>query len=166
MIRAFSYTLLSLLLAGATACHEVESTPQTDFFVQATRNTAPWTAPGTGTYSQASQQFYIFGQTGDAAKAEALSLGFALPAAPQLASVQALPAAWRVSVGFDALIDSYATADGTGLPRVEITRLDTVNKLVEGRFEATLVREKQWTSKVETMTLEKGAFRVHYTEVP
>ncbi|MBJ6142840.1 hypothetical protein [Hymenobacter sp. BT559] len=166
MTRALSYSLLSLLLVGATACHEAATIPQTEFFVQATRNATPWTATATATHSKASQQFYLVGQTGDAAKAEALSLGFALPAAPQLAPVQALPAAWRVSVGYDALIDSYATADEAGLPRLEITRLDTVNKVVEGRFEATLMREKQWTTKPEPMTLEKGSFRAHYTEVP
>lgn len=166
MKRVFPYTLMSLLVAGATACHQVDSPPRAGFFVQATRDAAPWLASGTCTHSRAQHQFDLVGQSGDAAKAEVLSLSFVLPAAPQRAPVQALPAAWRVSVGYDALIDSYATADGEGLPRIEITRLDTVNKVVEGRFEATLAREKQWTAKTETMNLDKGTFRVHYTEVP
>ncbi len=163
----FSYATGSLfLLMLVTSCHEKDSTPKSDFVVQATKDAAPWAAPSTATYSKARKEFSVLGQAGDAAKAEVLALGFTLPAWPQPAPVQALPASWRVLLGFDALTNSYATADATSLPQVEITRLDTVNKVVEGRFQATLLREKQWTAKPETMTLEHGTFRVKYTVVP
>ncbi|MFD1872668.1 hypothetical protein [Hymenobacter bucti] len=170
MKSTFFYFMGSLLLVGGlAACHEKASAPQTPqagFFVRATKDAAPWAAPGTGTYSKARREFSVLGQAGDAAKAEAFALNFALPAWPQPAPVRALPAAWRVLLGYDALTNSYATADAASLPKVEITRLDTVSKVVEGRFSAPLVREKQWTAKTETMALTDGTFRVHYTTVP
>lgn len=178
MKSTFSYSMGSLLLVGGlAACHEQASAPQTpqaaaprtsqaEFFVRATKDATPWTAPGTSTYSKARREFSVLGQAGDAAKAEALALNFALPAWPQPAPVRALPAAWRVLLGYDALTNSYATADAASLPSVEITRLDTVNNIVEGRFSAALVRDKQWTAKTETMALTEGSFRVKYTVVP
>jgi len=157
-----------LLLAAVTSCGQSESAsaPQSGFTMQATKDAAPWAAPATATFSKARKEFYVLGQAGDAAKADVLSLGFALPAWPQPAPVQAVPATWRVLLGFDALTDSYATADAAGLPQVEITRLDTASRVVEGRFRATLLREKQWTPKTETMVLKNGSFRARYTLVP
>jgi hypothetical protein len=167
MKTAFSYATSSLLLLMLVAsCHEKDSTPKSDFVVQATKDATPWTAPSTATYSKARKEFSVLGQAGDAAKAEVLALGFTLPAWPQPTPVQALPASWRVLLGFDALTNSYATADATSLPKVEITHLDTVSKVVEGRFQAILLREKQWTTKSETMTLESGVFRAKYTVLP
>jgi hypothetical protein len=52
------------------------------------------------------------------------------------------------------------------LPDLEITRLDTVAKVVEGRFQATLVRDKRWTTQTEVMRFTHGSFRVQYTTVP
>jgi hypothetical protein len=164
---SFSYATGSLfLLLLMASCHEKDSTPTVDFVVKATKDAAPWAAPSTATYSKARKEFSILGQAGDAAKAEILTLGFTLPAWPQPTPVQALSASWRVLLGFDALTNSYATADATSLPQVEVTRLDTVNKVVEGRFQAALLREKQWTTKPETLTLEHGTFRAKYTVMP
>jgi hypothetical protein len=154
-----------LLLAGATSCTKTDATPQSSFFVQATKDLAPWTATGTGTFSKTTQQFYIFGQIGEPVS-EFLSLGFSLPASPQLAPVQALPASWVTLVGGDVAVNSYATADAASLPALEITRLDTVAHIVEGRFNAILVRDKRWTTQTEVMRFTDGSFRVQYTTVP
>jgi hypothetical protein len=162
----FSYVLAGLLLGGAASCNKSTSIPESDLSMQATKDAAPWRAPSTATFSKARKEFYVLGQAGDAAKAEVLALGFVLPAWPQPAPVQALPATWRVLLGFDALTNSYATADAASLPRLEITRLDTANRVVEGRFQATLLREKQWTSKPEPLALTNGSFRARYTIVP
>lgn len=90
----------------------------------------------------------------------------ALPASPQLTPVQALPASWVTLVGGDIISNRYATADTTSLPTLEITRLDTVAKVVEGRFRATLVRDKHLTAQTEVMVFTNGSFRVQYTTVP
>jgi hypothetical protein len=155
-----------LLLAGSTACSKTDATPQPPFFVHATKDLTPWTTTGTGTFSKTTQQFYVFGQLGEPITSEYLSLSFSLPAAPQLAPVQARPAAWVTLVGGDVVTNSYATADVASLPTVEITRLDTVAKVVEGRFRTTLVRDKQWTTQTEVMRFTDGSFRVQYTSVP
>jgi hypothetical protein len=154
------------LLVGVTSCTKTDATPQPSFFVQATKDLVPWTATGTGTFSKTRQQFYVFGQIGDAVTTEYLSLGFSLPASPQLAPVQALPATWVALVGGDVATNSYATADAASLPTLEITRLDTVAKIVEGRFNASLVRNKQWTTQTEVMRFTNGSFRVQYLTVP
>lgn len=159
----FYFTGSLLLLGGVTACNK-DSAPHPDFFMQATKDGAPWTAMGTGTLSKASRQLYVFGQVGNGAQSETLSIGLALPAAPQLVPVQSLRASWVTLVGGDVVTNSYAT-DAATLPAVEITRLDTVAKVVEGRFTATLLREKQWTTQKEVMRFTDGSFRIQYITV-
>ena len=165
MKPTFPYLLGSLLLGGATSCSKTDAPPQETFFVQATKNSSPWSAKGTGTFSKTRQQFSVFGLIGDAGQAETLALGFSLPAFPQLTPVQALPARWTALIGYDGVTNSYAT-DAASLPSLEITRLDTVAKVVEGRFSASLVRDKQWTSQTEVMRFTNGSFRVQYATVP
>lgn len=162
-----------LLLAGVGACSKSTPPPpeeaapgQPEFFVRANTGDALWVAAGSGTYARSKKEFYVFGQAGTAAEATSLSLGFGLPARPSLTPVQARPAAWRVLVGYDAATNSYATADARSLPTLQITRLDTVAKVVEGRFEAVLQRDKHWTPQVEQLRLANGSFRVRYQEVP
>jgi hypothetical protein len=168
MKPAFSYFIGSLLLlGGVTACknNDKDSAPHPDFFIQATKDGAPWTATGSSTFSKSNRQFYVFGQTGDAVQSELLSLGFSFPAAPQLTPVQPLRATWVTVLGGDVVTNSYAT-DAANLPSLEITRLDTVAKVVEGRFTTTLLREKRWTSQEEVLRFTDGSFRVHYNTVP
>lgn len=166
MKQAFSYFIGSLLLlGGVTACNNNDSVPHPDPFIRATKDGAPWTATGSGAFSKASKQFSVFGQTGTAAQSEIFSLVFSLPAAPQLTPVQASRANWISLVGGDVVTNSYA-AVATNLPALEITRLDTVAKVLEGRFTTTLLREKQWTSQEEFLRFTDGSFRVQYTNVP
>jgi len=153
-----------LLLGGATACSKEDAAPQEEFFLRATKNSTPWTATGTGTFNKTSGQLYVFGTTGEAAQSELLSIGVALPAAPQLAPAQALRTSRVTLVGGDAVTNSYV-ADDAKLPIVEITRLDTVAKVVEGRFTTTLLREKRWTAQEEALRFTDGSFRIHYTPV-
>lgn len=162
----YAISSVFLVLGGVTACNSADAPQQAGFFMKATKNGVSWTAPGSGTFSKTSQEFSLIGQAGDAAKAEVLALGFARPAQAVRSPVRALPAAWRVLLGFDAVTDSYATADSSALPRLEITRLDTVAKIVEGRFEAILVRDKQWQPQGESLRFAEGSFRVQYTNVP
>jgi hypothetical protein len=152
-----------LLLEGATACSKEDPAP--DFYIRATKDATPWAGTGSGSYSKTKKQFYVSGQMGNISKAEVIMLGFSLPASPQLAPVQALPASWAELIGYDAASNSYETADAASLPDIEVTRLDTVAKIVEGRFNAILVRDKHWTSQTENMNLTHGSFRVQYTVV-
>jgi hypothetical protein len=155
-----------LLLGGLAACKKEDSPPQLDFFMRATKNQAPWTAVGSGTFSRTRRQFYVFGQIGKPVPSEILSLGFSLPASPQLTPVQALPASWVTMVGGDVVTNSYKTADAASLPALEITRLDTVAHVVEGHFRASLLRDRWWTAQTEVMQFTDGSFRVQYTTVP
>jgi hypothetical protein len=155
-----------LLLSGATSCSKTDVTPEETSFVQATKDSSSWSAEGSGSFIKSRKQFYLSGLIGDAARAESLGLSFTLPAFPQSTPVQAFSANWTSLIGYDGITDSYGTANAASLPILEITRLDTVTKVVEGRFNATLVRDKQWTSQTEVMRFTNGSFRVQYTTVP
>jgi hypothetical protein len=165
----FPSLLASLLLVGATSCSKTDATPQETYFVQAKKNLfTSWSGKGSGSFIKSKKEFYIFGLLGDAAYAESLSLGVSLPAYPQLTPVRALQAHWTAVVGYDGVGNSYAT-EAASLPTIEITRLDTVAKVVEGRFNATLVRDKHWTSTTsqpEIMNFNDGSFRVQYVTYP
>jgi hypothetical protein len=155
-----------LLLGGATSCSKTDAAPQETFFVQATKDSSSWSAKGSGSFIKSQQQFYLSGLVGDAARAESIALNFKLPAFPQPAPVQAFSASWQSLTGYDAANNSYGTADAASVPTLEITRVDTVNKVVEGHFNALLVRDKHWTSQTEVMRLTNGSFRVQYTTLP
>jgi hypothetical protein len=154
-----------LLLSGAISCSKTDVPPEETSFVQATKDSSAWSAEGSGSFIKSRKQFYLAGLIGDAARAESLGLSFTLPAFPQITPVQAFSANWTSLIGYDGITDSY-TANAANLPILEITRLDTVTKVVEGRFNATLVRDKQWTSQTEVMRFTNGSFRVQYTTAP
>ena len=133
--------------------------------MRATKNQAPWVAVGGGTFSKTSPQFYIVGQVGNSANSELLSLGFPLPASPQLTPVQALPASWVMLVGGDAV--TYQSLRDGGCNRLTcLGDYAARYRGVEGRFQANLLREKKWTTQTETMQFTDGSFRVQYTTVP
>jgi hypothetical protein len=163
----FASLFASLLLLGAaTSCSKTDAAPQDTFFVQATKDSSSWSVKGSGSFSKSQQQFYLSGLVGDAARAESLALNFKLPAFPRPTPVQAFSASWQSLIGYDGVNNSYGTADAASLPTLEITRVDTVAKVVEGRFKALLVRDKHWTSQTEVMHFTNGSFRVQYTTLP
>lgn len=113
------------------------------------------------------REFYVFSpDTIPVTTTEVLQLSFALPKKQVLSSVQALPAEWKLLIGGDGITDSYASTDGTGLPSIQITKLDTVQRIVEGRFEAVLRRKAVYTQQTELMRFTNGSFRVRYKELP
>lgn len=175
-ITAHFITVL-LLTGGAAACTKESAEPQesvdsqNEFFVKAEKDGGAWTQPGTGTYVKSKREFYVSGGGENMTYAEYLHLGFSLPSEIKLsnkliAAARPLPAEWLTLIGGDGITNSYATADAQSLPSIQITRLDTVQKIMEGRFEATLLRNKHYTQQMEFMRFTNGSFRVRYQEVP
>lgn len=172
----FSYlsALTGLLLAaGVSACTDDEAAPQKDFFVSAQKDGQTWNKGGNGVYvtgkgvfATGKGQFLVYSpDTLPYTSTEVVGLRFSLPYGQSLASARPLAAEWKLLIGGDAVSNSYET-DSTSLPSITVTRLDTVQKIVEGRFEATLRRNKHYTQEVQLMRFTKGAFRVRYQEVP
>ncbi|RPD49474.1 hypothetical protein DNI29_01330 [Hymenobacter sediminis] len=162
--------LLGELLAGSLAACNEESAKlpleQPAFFVKAQKNDTAWSATTSGTYVKSTGAFLLFGHDTLAQTPSYLRLGFTLPKGKQqLSAVQPLPAEWDVLLGGDARIDYYSSAAAETAPKLEITRLDTVKKIVEGRFSATLRRDAQYTKQVELLRFTEGSFRVQYQEV-
>lgn len=178
MKLTFAQLIAALFLVwSAAACAKESADPQDElspkeFVVKAKRDGADWVQPSSGTYSKSRRTFNVFGADNKMpyGAEEYLRLTFTLPSGEtpnQLpAAVQSLSAEWVDLVGGDVRVDSYATANLTGLPTIQITRLDTVQKIVEGRFEATLLRDKHYTQQTELMRFTQGAFRARYQEVP
>ncbi|HEX8351114.1 MAG TPA: hypothetical protein VF598_14220 [Hymenobacter sp.] len=168
MKRSYLSILTGLLLVvGMAACTNDEVAPQQEFFVSAEKDGQTWDKGGKGIYSKARGEFLVYSpDTLPYTETEVLSLRFFLPRDQSLSAVRALPAEWSVLIGGDVVSNRYQTADSTSLPSLTVTRLDTVQKIVEGRFKATLRRDKHYTQEVQLMHFTKGAFRVHYQEYP
>jgi hypothetical protein len=156
-----------LLVWGATGCSKDSAEPQEEFFVKAQKDEQPWEKTGEGYFTKATKEFSIYSpDTIPLSVTESFQLRFALPNKQVLSSVQALPANWIVLVGGDGVINSFISTEDTGLPAIQITKLDTVQKIVEGRFEAVLRRKASYTQQTELMKFTNGSFRVRYKELP
>jgi hypothetical protein len=172
MIRTLTAALLGgLLLMSAPACTREEAAPQPEFYVRADQDGQAWLGPGEATYLPQQGTVYVFGERNDGTSRQSyLRLGFTWepehPLTPAgAADARVLPAEWQVVVGGDVLVDSYA-AD-SGATRLLITRLDTVERIIEGTFEATLRRAARWPPPGPATTrFTQGSFRVRYQSYP
>lgn len=158
-------SLGALLAGGLAACNEESArlpVGQPKFFVKAQKNDTAWAVLGTGTYVKSTRTFIVFGNDTTGTPSY-LRLSFTLPKSKQpLSAAQALPAEWEVLLGGDARIDHYSSVAAEATPQLEITRLDTAQKIVEGRFSTTLRRDAQYTKQVELLRFTEGSFRVKY----
>ncbi|QIL74844.1 hypothetical protein [Hymenobacter sp. HDW8] len=155
-----------ILLSGVGACTAESVEPQPEFYVKATKDGNPWVVPGSGIYAKSQNEFFVFGEQRDGTVTQAsLRLGFAVPTEQPLPTVTKaptlLPTTWTVLVGGDVIVDGY-TADSLSETQLLITRLDTVQKVIEGTFDATLRRDERWSKQEETIRFEQGSFRVRY----
>lgn len=168
MKNTLSCLLTAFTLATLPACTKEEaSQPAEEFFMKAQKNGQAWQRPASGTLVRSKGEFYLFGQDRAASGTQDyLRLSFRLDKGQPVAAAQVLPAEWGELVGGDVIVDSYTTGSTQPLPTLEITRLDTVQKIVEGRFGATLRREARWSSQGEVMRFENGSFRVRYQVFP
>lgn len=164
--------LLGLALAsGASACSKEVEEPELEFFVRANKDGKAWLVPGEATYVSKQAEFYVFGrQDNENATQAFLRLGFGVPmnkpltsAAQTPAMLVTIPATWTVAVGGDVLTNSY-TQDSLPGTHLLITRLDTVRKIVEGSFDATLRRDARWSGQEETIHFTEGSFRIRYQQ--
>jgi hypothetical protein len=59
------------------------------------------------------------------------------------------------------IFDQYNLDDPNNGSWLEVTRYDTVNRIIEGKFHVTLQRDKYYASN-EKMRLEDGEFSLRY----
>ncbi|UOQ50936.1 hypothetical protein [Hymenobacter cellulosivorans] len=157
--------LMGLLLLGATACEEESATPETqpEFFVKAQKAGQAWTVPGSGVYVRTTKKFHVYGNQNQANMPEAyLRLDFE---APTQGTTVAAQAEWLELVGGDVIVDNYSTTGVAEPSSVEVTRLDTVQRVLEGRFQTTLRRDQRWSTRGELLPFSNGSFRIRYTVV-
>lgn len=171
-----TYLVAAILLTGSlTACEKDSTEPlPEEFYVQGQQDGQTWLEQGSGAYNKTQQTFTISAGTASAtqryARYTSLHLPFSMPKKQFDAlvkstptQVQSLQAYWLQIEDEDIVTDSFRS-DSLNLPAIEITRLDTVEKIIEGRFQATLKRDSHFTNKEELKRFEKGSFRVRYKE--
>jgi hypothetical protein len=161
----FHNWIIVLLLAGTAGCKQDAdlATPEPEFYVKAQKNGVTWQASGSGVYVRSAGRLYVFGlENMPDGRQGYLRLGFAPPPDLSAATVRASEVEWSLLVGGDVLVDSYSPADPTNLASIEITQLDTVQKIVAGRFRTLLRRDKRWSSQAEPLEFANGSFRVRY----
>ncbi|GAB2468292.1 hypothetical protein GCM10011375_30410 [Hymenobacter qilianensis] len=143
--------------------------PQPEFYVKANKDGTAWLVPGSGVYDKAQREFYVFGAQSDGSAIQAyLRLGFTVPSEQPLVTVvqspttlSSIPATWTALLGGDVLVDGY-TADSLSGTQLLITRLDTIQKVVEGTFNTALRRDAPWSQQGEMIRFTEGSFRVRY----
>lgn len=158
------------LISGASACTKDAAVPAPEFFMKANKDGKAWLVPAEATYVPKRGELYLFGRQDDQTTQSFLRLGFEVDSGkPLAAAVQApatlpaIPATWVVVFGGDVLTDGYTQAS-VPAPQLHVTRLDTVQKIVEGTFEATLLRDARWSSQAEALRFTDGTFRVRYQQ--
>ncbi|QNE38626.1 hypothetical protein F1C16_03190 [Hymenobacter sp. NBH84] len=176
-MKYFSTYLVVTFLAGIlTACEKnsIEPLPEeslSEFYVHAQQNGKNWLERGSAAYHKTQQIFSISaGTPSSTEKYTSLYLQFSMPKERFDALVKSTPAQiqnpealWLQTENEDIVTDSFRS-DSLNVPTIEIIRIDTVEKVVEGRFQATLQRDSHFTKKVELKRFEKGTFRVRYKE--
>lgn len=171
MKRIFYRVVASLLvLGGVGACTQESVQPEPEFFVKANRDGAAWLVPGSGAYDKAQDEFYVIGAQSDGSATQAyLRLGFNVPPEQPLAAVvqtpttlSLIPATWTALLGGDVIVDSYTAVNNSPDTHLQITKIDTIQKVVEGTFDAALRRDARWSQQGEMIRFTEGSFRVHY----
>ncbi|MBW3129228.1 hypothetical protein [Hymenobacter profundi] len=171
----FSTLLAATLLASSlTACDKDSAEPlleepQAEFYVQARQNDNVWLKTGVtgvyGNYYKSKRTFFVTGADPQSIGiVEKLTLSFSMPKRQLLSSIQALPATWLEIGGGDMIFNQFMSTTAQGLPTIQVTQLDTINRIIEGRFEATLQRDDFYTKQVELKRFKSGTFRVQYYE--
>lgn len=161
MRRVLYYTFLSgLLLTSASACTKEESAPQTASFFQVTQDGLAWQGEGTATYDQGRHYFTVSGSRAvGAGQTQTVSVGFTVRNFQTPYTITHLGVASMVEhVG--GLSNQFFTNDSPSTPSTQITRLDTAQKIIEGRFDAT--PQQAYTQQPKTMRLTDGTFRIRY----
>jgi hypothetical protein len=168
MRRILHYSLLSsLILASATACTKEKTEPQAASSFRVTQDGTVWEEKGTAIYDKSLASFSVLSSKAtEAGQTQTLYLGFVVPnlRTPVVASPITLE--WRQLVGGDSETNQFSNVTVPTASTLQITRLDTVQKVIEGRFEATLLRNRRYTQQAEVMQLSEGSFRISYQDAP
>jgi hypothetical protein len=152
-------SLLGLLLTSASACTKEEAAPEASFF-HVTQEGKAWESAKTTTY-KAGNTFYLVSH--EAQPTQNLYLGFTVPnLRTPVATLHSL--VWTQYTGQQTVLDQFLNTNVPGSSTLQLTRLDTVQKVIEGRFEATLQRSAVYSSQQERMQLTEGLFRLTYRD--
>jgi len=163
MHRFFSYSLfLSVILVGAAACSNEEVAPAAAPFFQVKQDGKAWEPATTITYRAGNAFYLVNTKAVEANQIQELYLGFMVTNL-RTPSVRLFSAVWTQQVG-KAVNNQFVNVDDPGATGLQITRLDTVQKVLEGRFDATLQRSPVYSAQQERMQLTEGSFRVSYRD--
>ncbi|OUJ72145.1 hypothetical protein [Hymenobacter crusticola] len=164
MRRLFSYTLfLSVVLASATACTKEEAAPPAEPFFSVNQDGKAWEPATTTTYKSGNAFYLVSNKAAEANQRQELYLGFTVTNLRK-PSVRLFSTVWTHYAAGKTVRDQYVNTDDLSASSLQITRLDTVQKVIEGRFDATIQRSTVYSQQKERMQLTEGSFRVSYRD--
>lgn len=164
MRRLFSSSLfLSVVLVSATACTKEEATPQAAPFFSVNQDGKAWEPATVTTYRSGDFFYLVSNQAAKAEQTQELYLGFTVTNL-RTPSVRLFSTVWTQYAAGKSMRDQFVYTDDISANKLQITRLDTVQKVIEGHFEASLQRSTVYSQQKERMQLSEGSFRVSYRD--
>ncbi len=156
-------TLLTLA-ALSFSCKREEAPPKHNAFFKFRKNYTDWVAARCfAEYVQSEKRFHIGGLS-DKEPNEGFYFKFSPPQGSDVSRTNDFSVTYTLVVQMDMIFDQYnldGPNDGSWL---EVTRYDTVNRIIEGKFHAILRRDTHYVSN-EKMYLEDGEFSLQYAIV-
>ncbi len=161
IIRLFlTIPLLVGLLAGCYKKETVEPEPEFYFLADLDHNQFK-AASLEATYIKNTNRIYInAGQWDDELQLEKIvRFNFALPTVNNHVSTN-FDASFEWVVGGDALSNKFNRVPSSNTDALIISRVDTINNVIEGTLNVNLKRGSHWTTNEEFVFLKNGSFRM------
>lgn len=162
------FVFLVAFLTLAASCEE-EAQLDRDFVFDGLVNQKEWRATqASAHFFPSANTFQISGTKRDSKyyQEEQIRLSFTTSASKEAGGVPDFQGQFLDIVGGDAVSNSFAASSTDAGNSLTITKIDTINRVIEGNFELRLKRDPHWTKEQEYLDVKKGGFKVKYRLVP
>jgi hypothetical protein len=164
-----SFVLLFLGLLGTLpGCRKMETIDKDSHFI-AVKGRDEWQATTVyAHYSSGSETFVVSGSQRHKKyyQDEQIRFSFKSGAIGSSGTVTSFESEFMDIVGGDGIANSFASSAGDPGNILTITGIDTVNHVLEGKFELRLKRNPHWTREAEYLEFRNGKFKVNYIQAP
>jgi hypothetical protein len=158
------WTFVDLLVVAASAysCKSERVVPEShSSYFKADRDNQTWEASyQSAVYFSEDDRFVVYAQDKPRLE-ETINLSFSGHSVKAGFRTSDFEIDYRRFVGSDVITDEYNLDSTSSSNSLEITRYDSVNRIIEGKFNATLKRNARYSSAGQ-MVLQNGEFSVRY----
>jgi hypothetical protein len=160
--------LCILAVISFTSCQK-ETLPETEHFLNAQVDNTEWLATSVSAhYSVSGKTFGVSGIRMDPKyyREEWIRLNFSPAEIDQSGNVRNFAAEFWDMVGGDVIAESFSASSAEQGNMLTISRIDPVNRILEGEFVLRLKHDSRETTAGSYLVVQKGKFRVIYTDAP